>query len=135
MGPSQQAVGESGSDVALAEVAVFGMAGCVVLLAPCAFVRSPWSVSYPVGPSAGAAVAGLCASFTVPIVGESVAVEPRAEPECEPVDEPMGLVQGLVCSGSTESCVGPSELGFPLVSESVVVIHDCADVAEQMVVF
>ena len=36
-----------------------------------------------------------------------------------------------MCSGSTRSCVTPSEAGFPLLSGSFLVIHDCVVVAVQ----
>ena len=97
VGSSQQAVGDSGSDVALVEVSVFGMLGGAVLLAPTVVVRSPQSLSCRVGSSAGAAVAALWASSALPIVGERYAVYPLNEPQCEPVDELMRSVEGPVC--------------------------------------
>ena len=94
VGPSQQAFGGSGSDVASSQVAVFVMEGVAVVLAPRVVLRSPRSLSCPVGSAAGAAVDRSRASSAVPIVREGAAVE--NEPQCEPVDETMGLVEGPV---------------------------------------
>ena len=43
----------------------------------------------------------------------------------------MRYVEGPVCSGSSASCAGLSDLGFPFFSEFVVIIHDCVNVAVQ----
>ena len=99
-----------------------------MLLDPSAALRSPQSVSCPVESSAGAAVAGLCASSAVPIFGEEAALYSVDEPECESMDEAMGSVKGPVSSLPPKSCVVPSEAGFPPVSEYVVVIRNCVNV-------
>ena len=103
-------------------------------MAPSTVVLSLWSLSSPVRASAGAAAAGSPASSDVPIVGKIAVLGPVDEPECESMDEPMELrlVEEPVCSGSTESCVAPSEAGFSLVSKSVVVVPDCVDVAVEI---
>ena len=94
-----------------------------VLLTSSAVVRSLRPLSCPVVLLGGGAVAGSCASSIVPIVGESVSVDP--------VIEPMRSLEGPLRSGSTPSCVAPSETSFLSVSESIVVIRDIAEVAMQ----
>ena len=126
VGLSQQVVGDSGIDVALGEGSCLRHdEGRCSSGSKCSFAFAAVFVplSRPVSSSAGAALAESCASSVVKIVGESVAVEP--------VDEPMGSLEGHVCSGSTASYVVFSEVGSLLVSECIVVIRDCLDVAVQ----